>query len=454
MGRPHMLFTVLFTHPSTKLGHLLVAMAAVQNGTSFKGFCEKTKPGGDCQADRFGSWQLPTRMTTWHVADHFCIQRCLRCERCNFVSLSLRHHDCSWFEACDLQLLQSQPSGFRTYEVKHGVATKPCVSKNESSSVVKLYSSASTPSLELLTYDSREAADRFSSGVYSSARRQHLALSVGKLEGARCRRYRSADKPTWLLRVLPSWKSGVVMMVDATDMMVLCGEDELLGKWRTLTDGDANSVVVGGEPILWPDQQRFDGHLLLSNPVPYPQPTAHLSPLRWINCGLLLGTPDAVLRLLQCMRDRYEGFPDSCPADVSKDGRHPSNFSDATHYKRTWRDKTTVFTKGGWGWDQACYHTYMLEQVTGLLPRPRCPKLIVDYRADVVLSIGGMAQKLDWQAAPGRVAYNVTGAQPCVLHGNGPKGKPLFQKAQRWWDKQEEKRRRPVRPGAHTTGPK
>ena len=85
---------------------------------------------------------------------------------------------------------------------------------------------------------------------------------VGKLKGSGARPYHSSDKPTWLLQTLPTRTSNVVMMVDASDMHLLCGADELLAKRRVLTGGDDNTVVVGGEPILWPDQQKFDGQSL------------------------------------------------------------------------------------------------------------------------------------------------------------------------------------------------
>ena len=297
------------------------------------------------------------------------------------------------------------------------------------SSERRLAQAAKSPALEVLVYDSRR--DR--KGVYASVRSQGLALRVGKLKGSGARAYRSSDKPTWLLQTLPTITSNVVMMVDASDMHLLCGVDELLAKRRVLTGGDDNTVVVGGEPILWPDQQKFDGQSLSQYPEPYPVPVPRQSPLRWINCGLLLGTPSAVLRLLTCMRDRYPGFPNACPADVTRSGNYPSNYSDATKYQYS---RNIVFTKGGWGWDQACYHTYFLEQVLGLLPQPHCPRLVVDYRADIVLSIGGMARQINWKSKPKRLGFNTTGAMPCVLHGNGVRGKPLYQKVQRWWGRQ------------------
>ena len=64
------------------------------------------------------------------------------------------------------------------------------------------------------------------------------------------------------MQTLPTRTSNVVMMVDTSDMHLLCGADELLAKRRVLTGGDDNTVVVGGEPILWPDQQKFDGQSL------------------------------------------------------------------------------------------------------------------------------------------------------------------------------------------------
>ena len=41
------------------------------------------------------------------------------------------------------------------------------------------------------------------------------------------------------------------MMVDASDMHLLCGADELLAKRRVLTGGDDNTVVVGGVTKCW-----------------------------------------------------------------------------------------------------------------------------------------------------------------------------------------------------------
>ncbi len=38
-----------------------------------------------------------------------CTQECLKCARCNFISVSRPYSDCSWFEECDLTHLESAP---------------------------------------------------------------------------------------------------------------------------------------------------------------------------------------------------------------------------------------------------------------------------------------------------------------------------------------------------------
>lgn len=51
--------------------------------------------------------------------------RCAGCERCNFVSVSLQHKDCSWYHNCDPKSLQLTPQGFRTYRANVPVAEPP-----------------------------------------------------------------------------------------------------------------------------------------------------------------------------------------------------------------------------------------------------------------------------------------------------------------------------------------
>ena len=101
-------------------------------------------------------------------------------------------------------------------------------------------------------------------------------------------------------------------------------------------------------------------------------------------------------------------------------------WNDSTPYHHS---ATVVLRKAGWGWDQACFHYYLLEQERGALP-PHCPEMVIDYAAQLVLSVGGFARKLKW-SDDGRVTFSPTGSRPCVLHGNGIQGKPLINKARR-----------------------
>ena len=68
------------------------------------GFCEKTTSGSsDCANDNSGSWALGSDVTS-SFAER-CLDKCLACSRCRFVSFSADLEDCSWFHSCDLQRL-------------------------------------------------------------------------------------------------------------------------------------------------------------------------------------------------------------------------------------------------------------------------------------------------------------------------------------------------------------
>ena len=77
----------------------------------------------------------------------------------------------------------------------------------------RLAEAPKAPVLEVLIYDSRR--DR--KGVYASVISQGLPLRVGKLKGSGARPYQSADKPTWLLQILPTITSNVVMPCAGTE---------------------------------------------------------------------------------------------------------------------------------------------------------------------------------------------------------------------------------------------
>ena len=60
-----------------------------------------------------GSWDLwNNESSTQHVAVTSCLSRCSKCSRCNFISVSVKEHDCSWFYSCDLDRLQNEVEGF------------------------------------------------------------------------------------------------------------------------------------------------------------------------------------------------------------------------------------------------------------------------------------------------------------------------------------------------------
>ena len=63
--------------------------------------------------------------TSWASAHRACAQRCLSCERCRFISVSIRWRDCSWFSACDTSRLLEDIPDFRTFEVRPSLPPPP-----------------------------------------------------------------------------------------------------------------------------------------------------------------------------------------------------------------------------------------------------------------------------------------------------------------------------------------
>lgn len=79
------------------------------------GYCDATDDGveGDCSQGVKGSFAIGGA-----ISDHSsCIERCVRCERCNFVSVSLGHRDCSWFHSCPVTHEANGGSGYLTLHV-------------------------------------------------------------------------------------------------------------------------------------------------------------------------------------------------------------------------------------------------------------------------------------------------------------------------------------------------
>tara|TARA_B100000945_G_C20398963_1_gene606311 strand:+ start:77 stop:1234 length:1158 start_codon:yes stop_codon:yes gene_type:complete len=83
------------------------------------GYCEKTGQGltsdDSCMTGSKGYWDLTnTEVTTWKRAGNICAKLCALCDRCNHISFSIQHKDCSWFNSCDV--LHHDVSGFKTLQ--------------------------------------------------------------------------------------------------------------------------------------------------------------------------------------------------------------------------------------------------------------------------------------------------------------------------------------------------
>ena len=73
------------------------------------GHCGTTQTGerGDCESGDKGSL-LPVMQAAyknkkkWHAAIAECMALCAQCARCEYVSISPRWNDCSWYHSCDL----------------------------------------------------------------------------------------------------------------------------------------------------------------------------------------------------------------------------------------------------------------------------------------------------------------------------------------------------------------
>ena len=111
------------------------------------GFCAVTgigtsdsSCGGPCHAGAHGTgckgtFNLALKSSgTWMMAASRCLRMCSACERCNYISLSLKFRDCSWFEKCNVPGgptfpasdvhggLQTHIPGFRSGRVNRSAA--------------------------------------------------------------------------------------------------------------------------------------------------------------------------------------------------------------------------------------------------------------------------------------------------------------------------------------------
>ena len=95
--------------------------------TARHGYCAPTGYSmGDCLAGHVGSWKLSRAIlkeqTTRGAMDE-CVAGCLRCSRCNYVSMNLQEKECAWTHRCDMSNLLQAPARrgvWRTSLVRNG----------------------------------------------------------------------------------------------------------------------------------------------------------------------------------------------------------------------------------------------------------------------------------------------------------------------------------------------
>jgi hypothetical protein len=104
-------------------------------GVARDGFCAVTGIGakdsacssGPCHPELGckGTFNLPARATSsWPKAARACLRWCRLCGRCNYISVSLKHRDCSWFESCNTEMLHTNVPGFRTAVVMNANSSR------------------------------------------------------------------------------------------------------------------------------------------------------------------------------------------------------------------------------------------------------------------------------------------------------------------------------------------
>jgi len=303
------------------------------------------------------------------------------------------------------------------------------------------------PGIQLFVYDNRPVA-RLPSGkwaaerlLFRSADRHGLSYHVGSLVPESTRPFSMGDRERWLLRELPNTRAAQAFLVDGTDTLLLCNERELARKFQRLSGGSSDGLVASAEIGLWPEDIAWRGkHICPPRAYAprsvrqggcrtphYPHPNGSSGgPLRFLNLGSVLGSPTAWLGMFRCMAERYRDWPDACPMGRSANG----TFSYVSHRNfttRRWGRKT-----GSWGWDQACYHMYVMEQAAGKLPA-HCPPLHLDFDGAIALPLNKVSDSLQLGGNK-RALFRPTGATPCILHSNGP-SKYLVPLMRWWWER-------------------
>ena len=93
--------------------------------TGFCGVTSSAKPSDCTHGSKGVLGLLPQETKTPLSAARACLARCAKCARCNYVSLSRKLADCSWYATCDL--------GRLSLTVKH-LVSGPALARNSSSS--------------------------------------------------------------------------------------------------------------------------------------------------------------------------------------------------------------------------------------------------------------------------------------------------------------------------------
>ena len=98
-------------------------MAHSELAWSTRGFCGYTNigEGSACEAtDRKGHWEVGGYITPSGFL-YACLSMCKKCERCNYISVSHKAADCSWYHSCELQGSKHVELVRHSYQVRqHG----------------------------------------------------------------------------------------------------------------------------------------------------------------------------------------------------------------------------------------------------------------------------------------------------------------------------------------------
>jgi hypothetical protein len=94
-----------------------------------RGYCAVTTGEADCGTGQQGvlAPAVPDALyiAGWNAAASACLAACDACARCRYVSVSLKHRDCSWFHSCDLDALKTGVPGFRSAPVAERPHAQP-----------------------------------------------------------------------------------------------------------------------------------------------------------------------------------------------------------------------------------------------------------------------------------------------------------------------------------------